>query len=154
MWPLYWIDADFNPRPRAEGGNLPHPQAPQGGNFNPRPRAEGGQPASNAYAIPLYISTHALVQRAAYTACRVYGGMLISTHALVQRAAVGRGAFDHPGTFQPTPSCRGRLGQLTRGRGSNPHFNPRPRAEGGFPLCWRLHPCQHFNPRPRAEGGE
>jgi len=79
--------------------------------------------------------------------------LYISTHALVQRAASVSGVrICDVDDFNPRPRAEG--GAPPRQVRRQPvYFNPRPRAEGGtLPLpSEAAHP--NFNPRPRAEGG-
>jgi len=98
------------------------------------------------------ISIHALVQRAASVRFYCCEGINISIHALVQRAARARWIFNRAVLFQSTPSCRGRLKDQYQ-TASITKFQSTPSCRGRPVWITEPYPAPHFNPRPRAEGG-
>jgi len=144
--------ADFNPRPRAEGGSGGYLFLQVAPYFNPRPRAEGGEKLPSQILLDRYFNPRPRAEGGRFTlwtsgtrgifqptpscrgrrVCLYKAGQkfVISTHALVQRAASPASPAAHPGA----------------------DFNPRPRAEGGLRLLETDAYEQQFQPTPSCRG--
>jgi len=119
----------FNPRPRAEGGTTGLTRTCGLKHFNPRPRAEGGVVTGRYPCTRWHFNPRPRAEGGG-DCVRAADHCGISIHALVQRAA-------------------GWSRSITGGR---INFNPRPRAEGGCVDCGKMTPLKKFQSTPSCRG--